>query len=117
VLPGGEQALELLKSGEKFDLVTTDVKNAPLDGIGFLEQLKKNFPDVPVVMLTGTFDKSICRQCIRRGARSYLLKPFTHNQLIEVVHRALEYHRLPWGVCLHRSRMRRERCLSPDIVN
>ncbi len=88
-VPGGEQAFELLKSGEKFDLVTTDITNAPMDGITFLERIKKEFPDIPVMMLTACNDGSTALECRRKGACGFLLKPFEGNQLLEAVHRAL----------------------------
>lgn len=41
---GGEDALGLLNSGEKIDLVTTDITNAPMDGVTLPERLENNFP-------------------------------------------------------------------------
>ena len=49
---GGGQALKLLDSGEKFDLVTSDLLNSPLDGIGFLEQMKDKFPEIPFLVIS-----------------------------------------------------------------
>lgn len=91
---GGQQAIKLLDSGERFDLVTSDLMNSPLDGIGFLEQIKNKFPEIPFLMITAVHDISVALACIRNGAYDYLLKPFEREQLIFAVRRVLEYRRL-----------------------
>ncbi len=68
--------------------------NAPLDGVGFLEQIKSKFPEIPVLMITAVHDISVAISCIRNGAYDYLLKPFKREQLIFAVRRALECRRL-----------------------
>jgi len=87
---GGRQALKLLDSGERFDLVTTDLLNSPLDGITFLEHIERKFPEIPVLMITAVHDISVVLASIRDGAYDYLLKPFEREQLIFTVRRALE---------------------------
>ena len=84
-VPGGEQALELLKAGEKFDLVTTDKTNWPMDGLTFLDEIKHEFPDIPVLMLTARHDSSISSTCRSKGAAGFLLKPFNRQELLWAV--------------------------------
>ena len=91
---GGQQAIKLLDSGERFDLVTSDLMNAPLDGVSFLEQIKSKFPEIPVLMITAVHDISVALACIRNGAYDYLLKPFEREQFLFAVGRALEFRRL-----------------------
>jgi CheY-like chemotaxis protein len=91
---GGVKALRLLDAGGRFDLVTTDICNFPIDGPGFLEQLKHKFPEIPVLMISAVHDISIALACMRSGAYDYLLKPFELEQLIFTVRRALESVRL-----------------------
>jgi len=45
-VPGGRQALKLLASGHKFDLITSEIGNEPMDGISLLDQLKRKYPDI-----------------------------------------------------------------------
>lgn len=92
-VPGGEQALRLLTSGERFDLVTTDITNAPMDGITFLEQITNRFPDIPVLMITAHNGDSTALVCRRKGAVGYLLKPCEREQLMEAVSDALKARR------------------------
>src|SRR5947209_7220242 len=49
---GGLEALALLESGEKFELLLTDLLNSPMDGLSLLERMKERFPDIAVVMVT-----------------------------------------------------------------
>lgn len=91
---GGGQALKLLDSSEKFDLITSDIYNSEMDGTLFLEQIKRRFPEIPVLMMTAVHDISVALACIRNGAYDFLLKPFEREQLIFAVRRALECRRL-----------------------
>lgn len=77
-----------------FDLVTSDLMNAPLDGVSFLEKIKSQFPEMPILMITAVHDISVSLACIRNGAYDYLLKPFEREQLIFALRRALEYRNL-----------------------
>ena len=90
----GMEALALLDSGEKFELMLSDLMMADLDGIGLLERTKERFPDMPVVMVTAVHDISVALAAIRNGAHDYLLKPFEREQLLNTVGRALEHRRL-----------------------
>ena len=91
---GGGQALRLLDSGERFDLVTSDLMNMPLDGIAFLEQMKEKYPEIPFLMITAVHDVSVAVAVLRNGVYDYLLKPFEREQFIFAIRRALEYRRL-----------------------
>lgn len=91
---GGTQALKLLESGEKFDLITSDICNSEMDGPLFLEQIQRKFPEIPVLMIHAVHDISVSLACIRNGAYDYLLKPFEREQLIFSVRRPLETRRL-----------------------
>jgi CheY-like chemotaxis protein len=88
---GGEDALGLLNGGENIDLVTTDITNAPMDGVTLLEGLENCFPNIPVLVITARRDRAL--ECHSKGARDFVLKPFGRNQLLEAVHCALKPRR------------------------
>jgi CheY-like chemotaxis protein len=90
---GGLEALALFESGEKFDLLITDLLNSPLDGLSLLERTRKRFPNVVVVVASAVHDDSVAEQCIRNGAYEYLREPFERKQLLAVVASALEHRR------------------------
>ena len=65
-----------------------------LDGFGLLERTEHQYPDMPVVMVTGVHDVSVALSAIRNGAFDYLMKPFEREQLVAVVRRALDDRRI-----------------------
>jgi len=90
----GVEAVDLLDSGKKFDLLLCNLMMPRLDGLGVLEQTKIKHPDMPFVLHTAVHDISVALAALRNGAYDYLLVPFEREQLIAVVNRALEYRSL-----------------------
>lgn len=79
---GGGQALELLDSGEQFDLVTSDLMNAPLDGVSFLKQVRNRYPEVPVLIITTVHDPRVVVEAVRHGAYDYYRNPSSVNRFL-----------------------------------
>ena len=71
----GEEALETLKQNSKIDLVILDVKMPGMDGIETLKEIRKEFPLVEVIMLTGHGTTESAVKGLKLGAFDYLLKP------------------------------------------
>lgn len=86
----GEQALELALAHPP-DLVLTDVMMPRLDGLELTQILGHDdrLRRVPVIMLTAKDGARDIIRGINSGARYYLTKPFTPDQLVRKVHRAL----------------------------
>jgi two-component system response regulator FlrC len=80
----GLEAVQALSRGS-YSMVITDIKMPKLDGLGVLREVKKIAPDTPVVMITayGTVDSAV--EAMKEGACDYLLKPFSFENLIEIV--------------------------------
>jgi putative nucleotidyltransferase with HDIG domain len=62
-----------------------------VNGIALLEEIHRQQPNLPVVMVTAIHDISVAIDSMRRGAYDYLLKPFEREHLINTVERALEH--------------------------
>jgi two-component system response regulator GlrR len=77
-----------------FDLAIVDLQLANQDGISLMEELHLVSPDLPVIILTahGSIESAV--EAMRRGAATYLTKPFDARELILHVERALENRRL-----------------------
>jgi DNA-binding NtrC family response regulator len=90
---GGDDALNVLDSGEEFALVLSNLIIPGLDGIGLLERVKAKYPDLPVVIESTVADASTIRDVMRHGAHDYLLKPFKREELLVAVRRALDNRR------------------------
>jgi two-component system chemotaxis response regulator CheY len=87
----GWEALELLRS-HPVDLVLSDINMPVMDGLEFVRQLRrvKEARGIPVVMITTEGSESHVVEAISCGARGYLRKPFTPDQVKEHVLPLLE---------------------------
>lgn len=90
--PGGEAARDLLLNRE-FDLLLTDVRMAPIDGLEFLRLARTRWPAMPVVMMSGYTTLDGVQQAMKLGAFDYVRKPPRAEELLDLVGRALEYGR------------------------
>lgn len=89
---GAEEALVLL--GEKtYDLMLSDIRMTPMDGMELLKRSREAYPAMPVIMLTAFGTVSTAVDSLKLGAFDYLTKPFKVDELINTVKRALEYNR------------------------
>lgn len=93
VVKSGIEGLKVIEK-ENFDLVLTDLKMPDMDGIEVLKKAKEGWPDTEIVVITGYGTVSSAVQAMKFGAFDYLEKPFTPDQLLLVVSRALERKRL-----------------------
>jgi DNA-binding NtrC family response regulator len=73
-----------------YDLVLTDVRMPDLSGKVVLREIKRLKPTLPVVIVSGYATVSSAIQCMRMGAAHVLEKPFTPEELIQVVRTVLE---------------------------
>lgn len=89
----GEEAIPLLEK-EAFDLVLTDLRMEPLDGIEVLRRTLELSQGTQVIVMTayGTVESAV--EAMRIGAADYISKPFKEGELLVRVHKALEQQRL-----------------------
>jgi two-component system, NtrC family, response regulator GlrR len=88
-----EEALALVKA-QVFDLCIVDLMLAHGDGVSLMEAFHAINPEVPAIILTahGSIDNAV--EAMRRGAHSYLTKPFEPRDLLMQIERAIQHHRL-----------------------
>lgn len=89
----GAIGLEKIMSDD-FDLVLCDIKMPKLDGVELLEAVKKNKPEVPVVMISGHGDMETAINTMRLGAFDYISKPPDLNRLLNTVRNAVDKKQL-----------------------
>lgn len=78
----GEMALPLIKK-LKPDLLITDIKMPFMDGLTLCKVVKKELPDIKIVILSGYDDFNYAKEAIGIGVEDYLLKPITKNAFLE----------------------------------
>ena len=76
----GKECLETLKSKE-IDVVILDIKMPGMDGMETLREIKKRFPLVEVIMLTGHGSTETAVEGMKMGAFDYLMKPADFDDL------------------------------------
>jgi len=70
------------------------LKDSKMDGIDILKSVKRDNPDVPVVIISGHGNVEIAVAAIKQGAYDFIEKPFNIDQLMVVIRRAMETSRL-----------------------
>jgi len=88
--PEGPVALERL-GDVAFDLVLSDLKMHPMDGLNLLREIKARSPDTAFVLMTAFASTDSAVSALREGAYDYLTKPLDLDALRSTVHRALEH--------------------------
>jgi DNA-binding NtrC family response regulator len=87
---GGEKAQDILR-GENFDLMISDIRMSPVDGMQLLVQAHKEKPGMAVIMLTAYGSVETAVEAMKQGAFDYVTKPFKVDELLITVERALQY--------------------------
>lgn len=87
--PDGTWALELLES-HPVDLVLSDVRMSPIDGLQLMDAMRQSHPKLPCILLTGFADPSVPCQAVAGGqVWDYLHKPITVEDMLGAVKRVL----------------------------
>ena len=89
VADSGEAALAILET-ERLDVAVLDVLMPGMNGVELLVEIKKQYPHLPVIMLTGHGTVETAREGLEKGAREYLLKPCDFNTLLGSIRKAYE---------------------------
>ena len=84
----GRDGIELYRKGD-FDLVVTDLKMEPVDGMAVLQAVREIDPDALVVIITAHGTIKLAVEAMRAGAHDFIEKPFPADLLAEKVERAL----------------------------
>ena len=87
-------AEEGLKLVDRAAMVLTDLKLPHMDGQEFLALIRRQNAQVPVVMMTAYGSVETAVEAMKAGATDFLLKPFSLDHLMQVVHKALEVREL-----------------------
>ena len=84
----GRDGIKMLEN-EAFDLALIDIKMPDMDGIEVLRKAKEKWPDTEVIIITGYSTIATAVSTIKLGAYDYIEKPFTPEDLLLAVRKAL----------------------------
>ncbi|MHC1727128.1 MAG: sigma-54-dependent transcriptional regulator [Syntrophobacteraceae bacterium] len=90
---GARKGLDALQEHD-LDVVITDMKMPGMDGMEFMDRIRTQQPDIPVIMMTafGSVEKAV--EAMRKGAFDYILKPFKNEELKLTVRKAIDHYYL-----------------------
>lgn len=89
VASNGLSALEIFKEKSP-QIVTLDITMPEMDGISVLEQMIKIDPNVKVIIISALSDKATGIIAIKKGAKSFIPKPFTAEDVQKTIHKLAE---------------------------
>lgn len=113
----GEQALAMLAEGG-YALVLLDIRMPRVGGVEVLRRIRESGSDVAVIMMTAHGSENLAVECMKAGAVDYFPKPFTLDDTLPRVERAIAYRR----ALLEKQRLEKEKddfvfMLSHDLKN
>ncbi len=83
-----------LTAGRIFDIALIDITMRGMDGIELLQLIKSRQPMTECIMITAVDEARVAVECLKKGAYDYLVKPFSKEELVSSIKRALERKRL-----------------------
>ena len=104
VAASAREARHFLQAGP-YDLIFLDLKMPEVDGLTFLAEIRAQYADLPVLILTAHATLESAMEAVRQGARDYLLKPIMPDAILARVSQVLE----------SQSRPRRQREITAQI--
>jgi DNA-binding NtrC family response regulator len=96
----GEAAIEALNAGENrlvLDVVICDIRMPKINGIQAIEYFQREYPHVPVIVLTAYPETKMAVSFMRSGVTDYLVKPVNAQKLRGAVERAMEQRQMAWA--------------------
>lgn len=84
VAENGRKALDILQE-KQFDVVLTDLRMPSMDGMALTSQVQQDYPDIPVVIMTGYPSVESAVAALRTKVADYITKPFNVNDLFKRV--------------------------------
>ena len=84
----GQKAVELIEtSGELVDVVLMDYRMPRMDGVEATKEIRKRFPDLPVIFVSAWDEPKMIEAALAAGAAEYLVSPINYQELVDAVSR------------------------------
>lgn len=96
----GEKAIEAINTGENrlvLDAVICDIRMPKTNGVQAIDYFQREYPHVPLIVLTAYPETQMAVSFIRNGVADYLIKPVEAKKLQAAVARAMEQRQLAWA--------------------
>jgi DNA-binding NtrC family response regulator len=96
----GEKAIEAINTGENrlvLDTVICDIRMPKINGIQAIDYFQREYPHVPLIVLTAYPETGMAVSFMRNGASDYLVKPVEAEKLKAAVAKAMERRLVAWA--------------------
>jgi DNA-binding NtrC family response regulator len=88
-VPSADEALEIIKKYD-FDLLLIDVKMPKHDGMFLMREIKKDLPEIPIIVMSGYPTPETVADVLELGATQFIPKPFRPDELIKTIHQVIQ---------------------------
>jgi len=88
-VPSADEALETIKKYD-FDLLLIDVKMPKHDGMFLMREIKKDLPEIPIIVMSGYPTPETVADVLELGATQFIPKPFRPDELIKTIHQVIQ---------------------------
>ena len=108
IAQNGAKAVELANQ-HKPDIAIMDINMPEMDGLAAYEKMLETQPDLACIIISAERDSQTLRNAMSLGAREYLIKPFTVDELNMAVHRVSKIVKTAHKSAAHTDRLREQR--------
>ncbi|MBN1957253.1 MAG: sigma-54-dependent Fis family transcriptional regulator [Desulfuromonadales bacterium] len=108
---------ELLTQYKNIAVILLDLVMPNINGRDLLKQLKEEYPEIPIIVVTALYDLDIAVECIKNGAFDYLVKPVEKVRLTSSVQRAMDRTELTRENIALKQRLLTNRVERPEIFS
>jgi DNA-binding response OmpR family regulator len=89
LVPSADKALEAMRNDD-FALLLVDIKMPQRDGIYLMSEIMKEWPNIPIIVMSGYDTEQTVQQAMETGAASFIAKPFTPTELLNALQKVLQ---------------------------
>jgi len=89
LVPSADKAIEAMKN-DNFTLLLIDVKMPKHDGMYLMEKIKEQWPDIPIIVMSGYYTTETIKEAFEMGAAKFIAKPFEPEELVKTVRQIIK---------------------------
>ena len=87
------EALKMVREND-YDLIISDLKMPSMDGLELCDEVRKMYPDLPLIMITAYGSLEAADNAMKKGVADFIAKPFRKDSILFTMNRVLELSRV-----------------------
>ena len=89
LVPSANKALQAMRK-KGFGLLLVDIKMPKHDGMYLMREVKKKWPDIPIIVMSGYPTTNTIEEAVKMQAAAFIAKPFTPDELMETIRQVIQ---------------------------